>query len=433
VLLSRRLFAFEALIHLLGRLAPQFPDSGYDAEAFAWAERTRARSFLDLLNAQGRSAEPLAPITLERAQSLLPTERAALLEYSLGDSSSSLWVVTRRSWRRFTLPPRAALQARAEILRRALGDPATAESRAARSAARALHRLLIEPAARLIERSDQLLVSPDGALARVPFEALLAADAPADAAAPHGAYLVERYAVSYTPSASALVTFAPGPRRGGARREVLAVGAPEFGTIAPHGMSGPLVPLPGTAGELSALRAVAAPRPCTVLSGAAATRERVLALPSLGRAGLIHIATHGLADPAAPERSGLWFSAPSDSEAPGFVSLGDLFGLRLSAGLVTLSACETGLGRIERGEGVIGLSRAFLAAGAHSVVVSLWSVNDRSTATLMRRFYTPLLARGAPCASALAEAKRALLADPATRSPFYWAPFVLIGAAGKLE
>ena len=433
VLLSRRLFAFEALIHLLGKLAPQFPDSGYDAEAFAWAERTRARSFLDLLNAQGRAAQPLAPVTLERAQSLLPTARGALLEYSLGDSSSSLWVVTRSEWKRFTLPPRGVLQARAEILRRELGDPATAESRAARNAARALHRLLIAPAAALIERCDQLVISPDGALARVPFEALLAVDAPADAAAPRGAYLVERYAISYTPSASALATFALGRGPGAAHREVLAVGAPEFGAIAPHGMSGPLAPLPSTAGELTALRALAAPRPCTVLSGAAATRERVLALPSLRSAGLIHIATHGLADPAAPERSGLWFSAPSDSEAPGFVSLDDLFGLRLSAGLVTLSACETGLGRIERGEGVIGLSRAFLAAGARSVVVSLWSVNDRSTAALMRRFYAPLLARSAPRASALAEAKRALLAEPSTRSPFYWAAFVLIGAAGRLD
>ncbi len=108
-------------------------------------------------------------------------------------------------------------------------------------------------------------------------------------------------------------------------------------------------------------------------------------------------------------------------------------GLKLTAGLVTLSACETGLGRLERGEGVIGFSRALLAAGARSVVVSLWSVNDRSTATLTRRFYSPLLTRNAPRAVALAEAKRALIANAATRSPFYSAPFVLIGSPGKLE
>jgi CHAT domain-containing protein len=111
----------------------------------------------------------------------------------------------------------------------------------------------------------------------------------------------------------------------------------------------------------------------------------------------------------------------------------DILNLRLGAELVTLSACETGVGRLERGEGVLGLARAFLAAGARSVVVSLWKVNDRSTALLMERFYRPLLGRGTPREQALAQAKRALLADRRTRSPFYWAPFVLVGASGPVR
>jgi CHAT domain-containing protein len=114
------------------------------------------------------------------------------------------------------------------------------------------------------------------------------------------------------------------------------------------------------------------------------------------------------------------------------VSVPDILGLRLSADLVTLSACETGLGRVERGEGVVGLGRAFLAAGAQSVLVSLWKVNDYSTAQLMERFYRRLIKDHASGATALAQAKRALLENVETRSPFYWAPFVLVGSAGRL-
>jgi CHAT domain-containing protein len=449
VLLSRRLFAFEALIHLLGKLAPQYPDSGYDAEAFGWAERVRARAFLDLLNARGLTARRVAPVSLDQARAALPSDHAALLEYSLGDSSSSLWVVTRNSWLRLPLPPAPVLRWRAEILRSSLGDPVTAESRAARSAARALYRLLIAPAEPALMGVDQLIVAPDGALSRIPFEALLAADAPADAAAPANAYLIERYQVSYVPSATAFCAArsaaAPTPPvRKGARSgaaagassvatAVVAIGAPEFGPMPPRGLKRPLPPLPSTLDELAALQQIAGAARCQVVSGRAARRDTLLALALRTSAGVFHVATHGEANEALPERSGLWLSAASDSVPPDFVSLDDLLALRMRAGLVTLSACETGAGRLERGEGVVGLARALMAAGARSVVVSLWSVNDASTASLMRAFYTPLLTGGESRTQALAEAKRALIRSDATRSPFHWAPFVLIGASGRLD
>ena len=116
------------------------------------------------------------------ARALLALGPRGLLEYSLGDSSSSLWVVTRRAWRRITLPPRPALRARAEILRRGLADPASADARATRTAARALYRALVEPAEPLLKGVTHLVVAPDGPLALVPFEALLARDVPGDGA-----------------------------------------------------------------------------------------------------------------------------------------------------------------------------------------------------------------------------------------------------------
>ncbi|MEO5617324.1 MAG: CHAT domain-containing protein, partial [Candidatus Eisenbacteria bacterium] len=383
-------------------------------------------------------------------RALLPDDRTALLEYSLGDSSSSLWVVTRRSWKHFTLPPRAALQARAEVLRRSLGDPRRAESRGARSAARALHRLLIEPAMPGLRKTERLIVSPDGALALIPFEALLVTDAAEGQATPKNAYLGERFPISYTSSATALA-LAGGVRasrgdgavaaRGIGRRRtsgsagqaqqrsaIFALGDPRFGDGPPV-----LTPLPNTAAEVATLRALAGGRNLIAVTGRDASRARLLASPESGPLAVLHVATHGIADESEPARSGLWFAAPNDSAPPGFVSLADIATMRLHADLVTLSACETGVGRLERGEGVMGLTRAFLVAGARSVIVSLWPVNDLSTATLMQTFYGGLLAKGRPCDEALAEARRAMIRRPETRSPFYWAPFVLVGEAGALR
>jgi CHAT domain-containing protein/Tfp pilus assembly protein PilF len=415
-LLAHRRFAFDALIHLLTKLDPRHPDSGYAAEAFHWAERARARALLDQLAGGGEAAQPL---TLPEARRLVgPGE--ALLEYSLGDSSTTLWVITGGAVRTHMLPGRKSLQTRGEVLRRGLADPQRAESRSTLNAARALWRALIEPALPALAGVRHLILSPDGPLQLVPFEALLATD-PVEGRPPAaGDWLASRFATSYTFSAGALFAL----RGEAAGRAVVAVADPSFGDALPA--------LPNTAEEAAVLSALAPPRPYVGLAGAEATRERLLALPELSQAGVLHIATHGVANEVEPDRSGLWLAVEAGGQ-PGLLAVPDIRRLRLQAELVTLSACETGLGRLERGEGVVGLTRAFLAAGSKSVVVSLWKVNDRSTARLMRTFYEGLLRekRGRP--ESLAAARRALLKAPETRAPFYWAPFVLIGEAGRLR
>jgi CHAT domain-containing protein len=430
-LLARRRWAFEALVHLLVKLDPAHPDSGWAAEAFQWSERARARAFLDLVRAAGGRSEPVRPLTLDEARARLGAAEA-LLEYSVGDSSTALWVVTRRAVKLVMLPARPAVRARVEVLRRSLSDPATAETPRARAAARALDSLLVERALPLLKGITHLVIAPDDALALVPFEALLTRPVPGPGPAPPASYLVERFAISYSPSATALATLR---RADDAPGGIVALGDPRFAAdsgAASGERRGPaLPPLPNTAAEVAALRSLAGPRPFTALTGADATRERLLGEPALGRAGLLHMATHGEANESEPSRSGLWL-AVSDGR-PGFLSVADILALRLHAELVTLSACETGLGRLERGEGVMGLTRAFLVAGARSVVVSLWKVNDRSSSQLMQRFYEGLLARGEPREQALALAKRALLRNPETRSPFHWAPFVLVGEGGRVR
>jgi CHAT domain-containing protein len=326
------------------------------------------------------------------------------------------------------------------MFRRGLGDPAGAERSSTTGASRALYRALIEPVQGDLSNVTHLIVSPDDALALIPFEALLTRDLDAGSTSPGpGSYLVERFSVSYAPSATVLASL----RQPARANVVVALGDPMFGPdTSVTGTRGPapgqvaLAALPNTAAEVEALRTLSGSRRFVGLTGAEATRGRLLGLPELPEAGLLHLATHGVADENEPGRSGLWLAASSAGgagPAPGFLSVDDILGLRLHAELVTLSACETGLGRLERGEGVLGLTRAFLAAGARSVVVSLWRVNDRSTALLMEGFYRALLQRGLPREEALAESKRALLAAAETHSPYYWAPFVLVGGGGKLR
>lgn len=439
--LGHRLFTFEAVIHLLGKLEPRYPDSGYAAEAFQWAERARARAFLDLVEGAAaragtreRATAAVRVQSLKDARNLLHSDREVLLEYSVGDSSTSLWVVTRRGSRHLILPPRATLRARAEIFRRGLGDPSGAERRSTLNASRALYRALIEPVERDLAAVSHLIVSADDALLLIPFEALLSRDVEAENATPApGSYLVERFAISYVPSATVLATLRE-PERANV---VVALGDPRFAEPGAAPGAAVLAPLPNTAAEVATLRSLAGSRRFVALTGADATRARLLALPELPDAGLLHLATHGVADESEPGRSGLWLApdaAPEGGPAtPGFLAVDDILGMRLKSEVVTLSACETGLGRLERGEGVLGLTRAFLAAGARSVVVSLWRVNDRSTALLMEGFYRALLQRGLAREDALAEAKRALLATSETRSPYCWAPFVLVGESGKLR
>ena len=140
----------------------------------------------------------------------------------------------------------------------------------------------------------------------------------------------------------------------------------------------------------------------------------------------VHVATHGLLDAERPQFTGVVLSLVGNKTNDGFLRTDEIFNLKLGAPLVMLSACETGLGKEKRGEGVIGLTRAFMYAGAPTVGVSLWSVADKSTAELMTDFYKRLLG-GAASASAMRDAQLAMITRKNYSAPFYWAPFVLVG------
>jgi len=149
----------------------------------------------------------------------------------------------------------------------------------------------------------------------------------------------------------------------------------------------------------------------------------------LNRYRVVHFATHGVINTQHPELSGIILSMLNQrgERENGFLQLHDIYKLNLSADLVVLSACRTGLGEEIRGEGLVGLTQGFLNVGAKSVVASLWQVDDRATAELMRNFYRAMFDEGLPPAAALREAKKAMWREPRWRAPYYWASFVLQG------
>jgi CHAT domain-containing protein len=179
--------------------------------------------------------------------------------------------------------------------------------------------------------------------------------------------------------------------------------------------------------ELAVLREVAGEE-TFLAANFDASRER-LQQTDLAEFAILHFATHGILDPKRPENSGLLLSTVNrkGQAQNGFFGLQDIYNLHAPVDLVVLSACRTGLGKDVRGEGMIGLTRGFMYAGASSVVASLWKVDDEATAELMKRFYNNMLQRGLTPAASLRAAQNSIRQEPHWRSPYYWAAFTLQG------
>ena len=357
-----------------------------------------------------------------------------------------------------------------------LGAPATGAATAQpaanvapfAAAAHALYQTIVAPAAsQLGER--RLLIIPDGALNYIPFAALVTAPGGADYTAL--AYLVKTNEVIYAPSASVVAAVrAQRQTAPAASGGILLVADPVFDRSDPRARGTASAQTGGQAGSevtrgLGLGSAVAdvtgAPQAnaggntpevrLARLQGARVEAEQIAQLarttnrqPStwldleasesnlktrdLRNYRVIHVATHGLLNTERPQFTGLVFSLVGNREEDGFLRTDEVFNLRLGAPLVMLSACETGLGRERRGEGVMGLTRAFMYAGAPTVGVTLWSVVDRSTAELMTDFYRRhLAAESAPAPTALRAAQQSMIANQRYSAPRYWAPFTLVG------
>jgi CHAT domain-containing protein len=180
--------------------------------------------------------------------------------------------------------------------------------------------------------------------------------------------------------------------------------------------------------EADAIAALAAPKERLKAVDFQASRMTATSA-TLSQYRILHFATHGLLNSTHPELSGLVLTLVDEQGRPqdGFLRLHEIYNLNLSADLVVLSACQTALGKEVKGEGLIGLTRGFMHAGARRVVASLWRVPDKATAELMRRFYTGMLQHGLTPAAALRAAQVSLWKERRWREPYYWAAFVLQG------
>lgn len=395
---------------------------------------------LDRMRASAAGAASLRdprPLDAAAAVRVLPAD-AVLLAYALGESSSLLFVVTpagrvdavtlratREDVRRSVARLRAAILG--EVLGGAAADERIGE-------ATALYALLVQPAEHAIEKARRVIVSPDGALHLLPFAALLR---PAGAGRPPQP-LVQWRPISVAPSMSVLAELGRGRQGGQAAGSLVAFGDPSYPQVVPEdgdavlrsvlARTGALEPLPGTRAEIEAIATAFPAGAATVRLGPDATEESATSMPRDSR--IVHFACHGFVDADFPLDSALALTIPVHPEAGrenGLLQAWEILErLRVNADLVTLSACETGLGREVSGEGLLGLTRAFHYAGARAVLASLWPVADESTAALMAVFYRSLLA-GKPKDDALRDAQLSLLSRPEFGPPFFWAAFQLVG------
>jgi CHAT domain-containing protein/predicted negative regulator of RcsB-dependent stress response len=262
-----------------------------------------------------------------------------------------------------------------------------------------------------------LVILPTGRLGIIPFEALLMGKSEFDYK--NLPYLLKRFSVRYEFSAGLLLQKSKQPKN---QESSIFLCAP---ITFPEKEK--LNELPGTESEVMEISQLFASRN---LKNAVYTRdkadEQLVKSDRLKNFSVLHFATHGVVDEKEPELSRIFLQNSSQAE-DGNLFAGEIYNLELNANLVTLSACQTGLGKISKGEGVIGLSRALVYAGAKNIIVSFWSVADESTAELMKDFYKNLLETKTSYSQNLRAAKLGLIRSADYSAPYYWAPFILVG------
>ena len=426
------------------------------------------------------------PLTLAEVQQNVLDDQTVLVEYALQADESYLFAVSKSAVSLFKLPSRAnvdklATDLRAQLIpsklqRRIVGIDVAEANRGLSiasaapeevapfvAASNALYKAVLEPAAGMIGEK-RLMVVADGALNYIPFEVLLKAPETGDFSSL--GYLVKANEIVYAPSAS-VVGAIKQQRAKSTARSMLIIADPVFNSNDTRARKPAGAPTSdaelrglGIQGALADVAGSTPPAPTGAMEGLPLSRlngtrteaEQIskLAKASGGQADvwldldaneenlgtrdvskyrIIHVATHGLLNAERPQFTGVVLSLVGNKTHDGFVRTDEVFNLRLGSPLVMLSACETGLGKEKRGEGVMGLTRAFMYAGAPTVGVSLWSVADKSTADLMTDFYRRLLSTGenTTSSSALRGAQLAMISGKKYSAPFYWAPFVLVG------
>ncbi len=348
------------------------------------------------------------PISIRRIQASLPDERTALISYLLTPESSYAILIDQRRFAVEEILGRSQISGWvaefARLIQVSIKDESLLDSLDAMAemlGERLLPRKSLSPG-----DYDQLLISPDGILSVLPFEALHFG----------GGYLIESSAIASVPS---LFLYGTGKDYAKTAKpsRLLAFADPRNNSQ--------LRQLPFSAREVDWISDAFGKANCTILTATQATKSELRQL-QLSDFDIVHIATHSTINYSDPRRSKIWLSADTSLVDGGStLSLAEISELKLAADLVVLSSCESGGGSLDIGEGLDGFAKAFLQAGAGNLVVSLWEVEDFTTATFMKTFYHNLKSG---YAAALRKAKLEMITSPRLRHrhPYYWSPFKLI-------
>ncbi len=466
-------FYYEEVARYFAGMALRTGDEAWSEEAFSTIERAKARGLLELLQSSiadehsaredaaldsiysldpastgyeadyerleheyrrirkdriesvtGRLASFGDVIGLESVRRSLP-KSTVMFAYALGDSASQLWVIDRSGHDLYELPGRAELSREIDMLAMALTRPGAGDDRL-RAQARKLYMTLIAPGGERLARAKHIVVVPDGCLFEIPFEVLLEKEFEDGADWKDMPFLFRSRTLLYAPSASVFAGLREKKRVKKYETELVAAGDPDYSYL---GESGERVlrPLPNTRAEVEGIGLLFDADRRVILTGKQASEAALKRIIRWDPSRIVHIAAHGLVDPVTPAASSIALSAaPGDGE-DGFLHTLEILTLPVESRLVVLSACETATGRVSRGEGVVGLSRAFLGAGAEAVVSSLWAVPDKSTSELMRYFYGYMAEKKRPAHEAINEARKRLLSSGEYSHPFHWASFIVIG------
>ncbi|MGC9293343.1 MAG: CHAT domain-containing tetratricopeptide repeat protein [Acidobacteriaceae bacterium] len=420
----------------------------------------------DQLEARIRASNPSYHAVFEAGQmspsTLGPTvlsDGTALVEYWTGEAESYLWIVTRDGVRSFWLPGRKTLDDLVHSYQQSMlardrfvaGEDMQARQLRAQQADAQLSAQSQKLAAILLPvrfppHVHRLLIVPDGGLLSMPFAAL---ELPRPQT-PAPNYLIQHYDLVYGPSAFAIKTLLAHRAMHPGNMRIAIFADPVYSSTDPRtdpattrpngstsqpvlraasiaGMSG-LPRLPASREEAKAIAQIAGASNASVFLDFDASPQRVEEL-DWGPYAVAHFAVHAIVDTERPEFSGIVLSMVHRNGTPadGVLWLHDIYRLHMPVSLVTLSGCETADGKSIPGEGINGLARAFLYAGAHSVIGTLWNVEDSSSNELMQVFYRAFFDQRVTSAAALRQAQLHVMADPSHQAPYYWAGFVLEG------
>ena len=391
-----------------------------------------------------------APLSLREIQKQALDPDTLLLHYSLGEEKSFVWTITPDSIKTHQLPNRATIETLARqvyesLVARNRNTQETLDQRRQRleladanyaKGAATLSQMLLGPVAAEL-KNKRLLIVADGVLQFVPFAGL------PDPVATDARALIVDHEIANAPSASVVALLRnETANRKPAAKAVAVLADPVFSTNDPRvasdsahvlrsanesGLSN-LRRLRFSRQEADEIARLAAKDLNLRAVGFEANRDLATSA-AMGQYRIVHFATHGIINNRHPELSGIVLSLVDQKgrSQNGFLRLYDLYNLKLSAELVVLSACQTALGKEIKGEGLVGLTRGFMYAGAPRVVASLWQIDDRASAEFMKRFYQGMLSRQLRPAAALRAAQISMQNDPRWRSPHYWAAFTLQG------